>query len=129
VEWLPGLLDVDKATFHSCCRPMSPDDVPIVGPLPYYRNVYVNSGHGSKGWTLTHGSAKLLADIITGKQTAIDMAPFTPDRFQSWWQSMLNLFLGASFVYFLGTFLTALFTAEKDDNGTGAAAAAAAGKR
>ena len=44
-------------------------------------NFYTNTGHGSKGWTLSFGSTKLLADIIDGKTPAIDPEPYSPTRF------------------------------------------------
>ena len=48
-------------------------------------NVYANTGHGGLGWTLAAGSAKALADQISGASPAIGLAPFSPLRFR--WRS------------------------------------------
>ena len=63
-------LEMDSATFHSALRPLSGDDLPIVGQT-IVPNLYVNTGHGSKGWTLSFGSIKLLADIIDQVETEV----------------------------------------------------------
>lgn len=62
--------DVAEATFWSGLRPMTPDGTPIVGRTPL-KNLYLNTGHGTLGWTMACGSGQLLADIITGKTPAI----------------------------------------------------------
>ena len=61
-------------------RPLSADGLPIIGPTGV-PNVYANTGHGGLGWTLAAGSAKALADQISGATPAIDLAPFSPTRF------------------------------------------------
>lgn len=48
-------------------RTLSSDDVPIIGPLPKYENIYINAGHGTKAVTLALGSGKVVADIIDGR--------------------------------------------------------------
>jgi len=62
--------DVAGATFWSGLRPMTPDGTPIVGRTPL-KNLYLNTGHGTLGWTMACGSGQLLADIISGKTPAI----------------------------------------------------------
>jgi D-amino-acid dehydrogenase len=76
-------LDFGRANFYTCHRPVSPDDIPIIGQTVQFQNVYLNLGHGSKGWTLAAGSAALLSNIITAEQTQINPAPFSPHRFPS----------------------------------------------
>ena len=66
-------LDLDKAAYKSALRPLCADDVPIVGQT-LIPNLYVNSGHGSKGWTQSFGSIRLLADIIDGSPTEVSRA-------------------------------------------------------
>lgn len=56
-------------------RPSTPSNVPLVGPTRV-ANLYVNTGHGTLGWTLAVGSGRLLADRITGRDTAIDPVPY-----------------------------------------------------
>ena len=76
-----GYLDLEGAVeYHSCLRPVCGDDVAIIG-RSHVGNLYVNTGHGSKGWTFSWGSAQLLADIVCGEETAIDPNRFTPLRF------------------------------------------------
>jgi D-amino-acid dehydrogenase len=75
-----GYLDVAKMQSHTCWRPVTADDVPLIGRTKI-RNLYVNAGHGSKGWTLSFGAGALLADEISGQRPQLDMAKFAPDRF------------------------------------------------
>lgn len=56
-------------------RPSTPSGVPVVAPSPV-KNLSLNLGQGSLGWTLACGSASLLADQIAGRATAIDIKPF-----------------------------------------------------
>lgn len=77
-ELFPGCADLaDSAGLSPWTgfRPATPSGVPIVGASPL-KNLYLNVGHGSLGWTLAHGSASLLAQLIAGKATAIDASPF-----------------------------------------------------
>ena len=61
---------IEQATFWSGLRPMTPDGTPIVGRTPL-KNLFLNTGHGTLGWTMACGSGQLLADIISGKTPAI----------------------------------------------------------
>ena len=45
---------------------MTPDGTPIVGATPL-RNLYLNTGHGTLGWTMACGSARVLADLMSGR--------------------------------------------------------------
>ncbi|MEW6514482.1 MAG: D-amino acid dehydrogenase [Pseudomonadota bacterium] len=56
-------------------RPATPSNVPLIGPTPVI-GLFVNTGHGTLGWTLAVGSGRLLADQIAGRVTAIDAAPY-----------------------------------------------------
>ncbi|MCW2254538.1 D-amino-acid dehydrogenase [Providencia alcalifaciens] len=66
----PGGGDITQATFWTGLRPMTPDGTPIVGPTAY-KNLYLNTGHGTLGWTMACGSGKLLSDLISGKKPEI----------------------------------------------------------
>jgi D-amino-acid dehydrogenase len=57
-------------------RPMAASGSPYLGATPV-KNLYVNCGHGHLGWTLSCGSGQLVADIVSGKQPAIDMTGLT----------------------------------------------------
>ncbi len=62
--------DLKAASFWSGLRPMTPDSTPIIGGTRH-DNVYINAGHGTLGWTMSCGSGKLLADLISGNRTDI----------------------------------------------------------
>ncbi len=72
--------DVAKAEFWTGLRPMTPDGTPIVGPTPY-GNLFLNTGHGTLGWTMACGSGRLLADLMSGKRTEIDTEGLFMDRY------------------------------------------------
>ncbi|MDP6475308.1 MAG: D-amino acid dehydrogenase [Alphaproteobacteria bacterium] len=86
-----AILDVTMALFPDCgdaakaerwagLRPMTPDCLPILGRTRY-TNLYMDTGHGSTGWTYACGSGRIIADMISGKQPDIDLAGLTADRF------------------------------------------------
>ncbi|MEX9840762.1 D-amino acid dehydrogenase [Providencia rettgeri] len=62
--------DIAQAQFWTGLRPMTPDGTPIVGPTAY-SNLYLNTGHGTLGWTMACGAGKLLADLISGNTPEI----------------------------------------------------------
>jgi len=66
-----GAGDMSKAQFWCGLRPMTPDGTPVVGRTPL-ANLYLNTGHGTLGWTMAAGSGRVLADIIGGRRTDID---------------------------------------------------------
>ena len=57
-----------------CHRPVSPDGLPIICKDREISNLYFNIGHGFLGWTLSCASAKLITDIIEGKEPSIDLS-------------------------------------------------------
>ena len=71
---------VDQAEFWCGLRPMTPDGTPIVGPTRY-GNLYLNTGHGTLGWTMSCGSGRLLADVVGGRLPEINMEGLTLDRY------------------------------------------------
>lgn len=60
----------DKAEMWAGLRPMTPTNLPIIGRRRH-RNLYYNTGHGHIGWTMSHGSARILADVVGGKKPAL----------------------------------------------------------
>lgn len=62
-------------------RPMSRDDMPLIGRAPGLRRVWMNCGHGMMGVGMSTGSAQLLADLMAGRAPAVDPAPYRPERF------------------------------------------------
>jgi D-amino-acid dehydrogenase len=72
-DLFPDAGDAAQASFWTGLRPMTPDGPPIIGKSPY-RNLYLNTGHGTLGWTMAAGSARALTSIISGHTPDIDMA-------------------------------------------------------
>ncbi len=70
-DLFPAAGDLSQASYWSGLRPMTPDGTPIIGKTSI-DNLYLNTGHGTLGWTMACGSAKLLSDIMAGKKTDID---------------------------------------------------------
>ncbi len=71
LEYVFGLLyphggDVTQAEMWTGLRPATPDGTPIVGKTAY-RNLFLNTGHGTLGWTMSCGSASYLTDIMSKK--------------------------------------------------------------
>ena len=76
----PGAGDLAAATFWTGLRPMTPDGTPIVGRAAP-RNLWLNTGHGTLGWTMACGSGQLLADLIGGRAPAISPVGLGPERY------------------------------------------------
>ena len=72
--------DTAKGTFWCGLRPMTPDGTPVIGPTPY-RNLFLNTGHGTLGWTMSCGSGRVLADLVSGRQPEIGMEGLFMDRY------------------------------------------------
>lgn len=76
----PGAGDYANASFWSGLRPMTPDSTPIVGPTRF-DNLFLNTGHGTLGWTMACGSASVISDIISGKTPAIEASDLAISRY------------------------------------------------
>ena len=63
-------------------RPMTFDDLPVIGPAPGHPNLILATGHGMLGITMAPGTGQVVADLICGQKTAIDLWPFRPERFK-----------------------------------------------
>lgn len=66
-ELFPNALDFDNVQFWSGLRPATPSNIPLIGQTKI-RNLYLNTGHGTLGWTLGAGSGRALADVIAGRR-------------------------------------------------------------
>ena len=76
-----GAADQSKATFWSGLRPMTPDGTPILGASTV-PNLWLNTGHGTLGWTMAAGSGRVLADLISGKTADIKTDDLGYSRYQ-----------------------------------------------
>ena len=68
----PDGADYDRAEMWAGLRPMTPNNLPFFGRRRF-RNLFLNTGHGHIGWTMSHGSARITADLIAGRNPAISM--------------------------------------------------------
>ncbi|WP_028303340.1 D-amino acid dehydrogenase [Oceanospirillum maris] len=73
--------DVEKAEFWTGLRPMTPDGTPIIGKTKF-SNLSLNTGHGTLGWTMSCGSSRLLADLISGNTPEIDPTDLDVARYR-----------------------------------------------
>ena len=71
---------IEQATFWTGLRPMTPDGTPIVGRT-HLSNLWLNTGHGTLGWTMACGSGQLLSDIISNKKTEILNSDYAVSRY------------------------------------------------
>ncbi|MEX1057004.1 MAG: D-amino acid dehydrogenase [Natronospirillum sp.] len=76
----PGAVDVSTAEAWAGFRPMTPDGPPVIGQGSS-NNVFINTGHGTFGWTLSMGSAQLIGQLVDGETPVISLDRFRPDRF------------------------------------------------
>ncbi|TAL64247.1 MAG: D-amino acid dehydrogenase [Burkholderiaceae bacterium] len=72
--------DLPRASFWTGLRPMTPDSTPIVGATRY-ANLFLNTGHGTLGWTMACGSGKLVSDLVTGHKPEIRTGGLALDRY------------------------------------------------
>ena len=79
-DLFPGGFERSEMSFWTGMRPMTPDGTPIVGRSPL-ANLYLNTGHGTFGWTMSLGSGRVLADLIGGRTPTIDMAGLELSRY------------------------------------------------
>jgi D-amino-acid dehydrogenase len=76
----PGAGDPEKAEFWAGLRPKTPDSVPLIGRTPF-AGLYLNTGHGTLGWTMACGSGRIVADLIGGRKPDISLDGLGLDRF------------------------------------------------
>lgn len=75
----PRAADLSAARFWAGLRPMTSDGPPLIGATPV-QGLYVNTGHGTYGWTMSCGSARLLAAIVAGRTPPVDAADYALPR-------------------------------------------------
>lgn len=66
----PGAGNLEAASFWSGLRPMTPDGTPVIGATAI-PNLFLNTGHGTLGWTMACGSGHLIADLMSGREPAV----------------------------------------------------------
>ena len=63
--------DFDRAQFWTGLRPATPSNLPYIGRTSRYRNLWLNTGHGTLGWTMGAGSGKRVSDMISGSEAVV----------------------------------------------------------
>lgn len=76
----PGCADPAGAAFWAGLRPSTPDGVPVIGRTAI-ENLYLNTGHGTLGWTMACGSGRVVADIVLGRPPEIALDGLGIERF------------------------------------------------
>jgi D-amino-acid dehydrogenase len=80
-DWFPGAARLSQARAWKGARPMLPDGPPVLG-ASRVPGIWLNLGHGSSGWALACGSARVLADLMAGREPEIDIQGLGPKRLQ-----------------------------------------------
>lgn len=83
LRMLPALEDAELVLQTACLRPVTPDGVVMLGPVPGVDGAYVVTGGGRQGIMLGPGMARATADLVAGGAAALDLAPYAPDRFSA----------------------------------------------
>ncbi len=79
-DLFPGGGDLTSLDGWTGLRPMTPDGTPVLGPSRY-PNLYLNTGHGTLGWTMSAGSGRAVADLVLGREPEIDFDGLTEARY------------------------------------------------
>ena len=72
-DWFGDAIDAKHPEYWTGLRPATPSNVPIIGRTRY-RNLYLNTGHGTLGWTMSCGSGKAVADLVSGRKPEVEFA-------------------------------------------------------
>ncbi len=72
--------DLAQASFWTGLRPMTPDSTPIIGATRF-KNLFLNTGHGTLGWTMACGSGKLISDLVLNHKTEISTEGLSIQRY------------------------------------------------
>ena len=81
-RFLPDLPDTPLVEVWRGFRPLTPDDLPIIGRPGRRPGLVLATGHGMKGIAQGPITGELVAALVSGERPAFDLAPFHPDRFR-----------------------------------------------
>ena len=82
-DYLPGIGDLQAIRVWTGFRAATPDKLPLIGPWPEDKTLYLATGHEGLGITTSLATARLLASMIAGDKTEIDATPYLPSRYSS----------------------------------------------
>lgn len=80
MQCFPEAGHLDVARPWACLRPSTPEGTPILGKTNY-KNLFLNTGHGTLGWTLSSGSASIVANLVSGQSSQIDLTGLTLGKY------------------------------------------------
>jgi D-amino-acid dehydrogenase len=80
-DLFPAAADPAEASFWTGLRPMTPDGPPLIGATKF-NNLWLNTGHGTLGWTMACGSGALLSDLLSGRVPNIQFDDLGLSRYQ-----------------------------------------------
>lgn len=80
-DFYAGAGDVAQASFWTGLRPVTPDSTPIIGATPI-KGFWLNAGHGTLGWTMSCGSARVIADLMSGQRPEIEYSDLAISRYE-----------------------------------------------
>lgn len=86
----PHAGDLSRATFWTGLRPATPDGTPVIGATRLH-NLYLNTGHGTLGWTMACGSGRYLADLLADKTPQISTEGLDISRYRKPWPTAASL--------------------------------------
>lgn len=72
-ELFPGACDYENPTYWTGLRPLTPSNIPYIGKTKF-SNLFLNTGHGTLGWTMGCGSGRAIAEIVSGRVPDLDFA-------------------------------------------------------
>ncbi len=90
----PHAGDLSRATFWTGLRPATPDGTPVIGATRM-GNLYLNTGHGTLGWTMACGSGRYLADVMAGRVPQISSEGLDISRYSRPWPTAASTTVGA----------------------------------
>ena len=79
-EYMPALGEMSAVRVWTGFRAATPDKLPLIGPCPGYKSVYLATGHEGLGITTSLGTARILVDQVTGSKPEIAVEPYLPSR-------------------------------------------------
>jgi D-hydroxyproline dehydrogenase subunit beta len=80
IEFMPALADLSIIRTWTGFRPATPDKLPVIGQWEPIPGLWIAAGHEGLGITTSLATARLIADQVAGRETAIDAQPYSPSR-------------------------------------------------
>src|SRR5262249_27186787 len=79
-DLLPTIADAPQLEAWAGLRPATADNLPVLGAVPGYTNRFFATGHHRNGILLAPGTARVMAQLLSGESLSVDLSPFSPVR-------------------------------------------------